>query len=102
MVGDLDWDDNSEPKFRDTCDRILALWQTELEPIEQTVLKELQHRHFFTDLETQMLSLMEAKRLPPHTGAADKESGLAERTRPNRNTSVEMPTARVTPECNNS
>lgn len=63
MVGDLDWDDNSDPQFRDVSERILTLWQTELEPIEQTVLKELQHRHFFTDLELQMISLMEAKRL---------------------------------------
>lgn len=63
MAGDLDWDDNSDVKFRDTCERILTLWQTELEPIEQTVLKELQRRHFFTDLEKQMIVLMEAKRL---------------------------------------
>lgn len=62
MVGDLDWDDNSDPKFRDASERILTLWQTELEPIEQTVLKELQRRHFFTDLELQMISLIEAKR----------------------------------------
>ena len=51
MAGDLDWEDNPDPKFRDTCDRILVLWQVELEPIERTVLKELQRRHFFTDLE---------------------------------------------------
>ena len=61
MAGDLDWNDNSHAQFRQICERILALWQTELEPIEQTVLKELQHRHFFTDLEIQMISLMESK-----------------------------------------
>lgn len=62
MAGDLDWEDHSDVRFRDTCERILALWQTELEPIEQTLLKELQRRHFFTDLEMQMISLMECKR----------------------------------------
>ncbi len=62
MAGDLDWDDNSDIEFRQTCTRILALWQNELEPIEQTLLKELQHRYFFTDLEKQMISLLEAKR----------------------------------------
>ncbi len=62
MAGDLDWEDNPDPKFRDTCSRILALWQAELEPIERTVLKELTRRHFFTDLEIQMISLIEAYR----------------------------------------
>ena len=63
MADDLDWNDNSDARLRDTCERLLVLWQTELEPIEQTVLKELQRRHFFTDLETQIISLLEAKRL---------------------------------------
>lgn len=62
MADDLDWNDNSDAQLRDICDRLLALWQTELEPIEQTVLKELQRRHFFTDLEVQIISLLEAKR----------------------------------------
>lgn len=61
MADDLDWDDNSEAQFRVNCKRLLTLWQTELEPIEQTVLKELQRRQFFTDLETQIVTLMEAK-----------------------------------------
>ncbi|MBV8885996.1 MAG: hypothetical protein JO235_18655 [Chroococcidiopsidaceae cyanobacterium CP_BM_RX_35] len=61
MASDLNWDDNSDAQFRETCERILVLWQTELEAIEQTVLTELQHRQFFTDLETQMICFMEAK-----------------------------------------
>jgi hypothetical protein len=65
MAGDLDWEDSSDVQFRQTCNRILALWQNELEPIEQTLLKELQRRYFFTDLEKQMISLLEAKRLSP-------------------------------------
>ena len=32
MAGDLDWDENSDAQFRHICERILALWQTELEP----------------------------------------------------------------------
>lgn len=63
MADDLDWDDNSDAEFRVNCERLLTLWQTELEPIEQTVLKELQQRQFFTELETQIVTLMEAKRL---------------------------------------
>ncbi len=63
MTDDLDWDDNSDAQYRVNCERLLTLWQTELEPIEQTVLKELQQRQFFTDLETQIVTLMEAKRL---------------------------------------
>ena len=63
MADDLDWDDNSDAQFRVNCERLLTLWQTELEPIEQTVLKELQQRQFFTDLEIQIVTLMEAKRL---------------------------------------
>lgn len=63
MADDLDWDDNSDAEFRVNCERLLRLWQTELEPIEQTVLKELQQRQFFTELETQIVILMEAKRL---------------------------------------
>lgn len=53
--------DNVLDVHRETCDRILALWQTELEAIEQTVLQELQRRQFFTDLETQIICFMEAK-----------------------------------------
>lgn len=63
MAGDLDWDDNSETQFRSTCERILTLWQVELEPIERTVLKELQRRHFFTNLEEEIIALMENKHL---------------------------------------
>lgn len=65
MACDLDWNDFNDDVFQHTCERILELWQTELEPIERTVLKELQRRHFFTDLEKQMISLMEAKHLEP-------------------------------------
>ncbi|MBV9386783.1 MAG: hypothetical protein JOZ78_10190 [Chroococcidiopsidaceae cyanobacterium CP_BM_ER_R8_30] len=60
-VDDLERDNNCDARFRETCDRILSLWQTELEPIEQVTLKELQHRQFFTDLETQIVSCMETK-----------------------------------------
>jgi hypothetical protein len=36
MAGDLDWDDNCDPKFSETCDRILNLWQQpDLEPVEE-------------------------------------------------------------------
>jgi len=47
MADDLDWDDNSDAQFRVNCERLLTLWQTELEPIEQTVLKELQRQFFY-------------------------------------------------------
>ena len=63
MAGDLDWDDNLDPKKSETCSHILNLWQQpELEPVEENLLRFLQHRHSFTDLEVQMLALMEAKR----------------------------------------
>lgn len=63
MAGDLDWEDNPEQEFRSICERILTLWQqVELEPVEENLLKFLQRRRFFTDLEMQMLALMEAKR----------------------------------------
>lgn len=62
MAGDLDWEDNTDPKFRNTCERILKLWQqTDLEPVEENLLKFLQRRRFFTDTEVQMIVLMEAK-----------------------------------------
>jgi len=59
---DLKRDENSEVQFHQTCERILALWQTELEAIEQTLLQELLHRQSFTDLETQMICWLETKR----------------------------------------
>jgi hypothetical protein len=63
MSGDLDWENNPGPKFRNTCERILNLWQqAELEPVEENLLKFLQRRRFFTDLEMQIVALMEAKR----------------------------------------
>lgn len=63
MAGDLDWDDNSDPKKSETCDRILNLWQQpDLEPVEENLLQFLQRRHFFTNLEVQIISLMETKR----------------------------------------
>lgn len=63
MAGDLDWDDNSDPKFSETCVRILNLWQQpDLEPVEENLLNFLQHRHFFSNLEVQMITLMEVKR----------------------------------------
>ena len=63
MAGDLDWDINSEPQFRDACARVLNLWQqTDLEPVEENLLKFFQRRPFFTELEEQMISLMESKR----------------------------------------
>ena len=63
MAGDLDWDINSEPQFRDACARVLNLWQqTDLEPVEENLLMFFQRRPFFTELEEQMISLMESKR----------------------------------------
>ncbi|MBV9389449.1 MAG: hypothetical protein JOZ78_23755 [Chroococcidiopsidaceae cyanobacterium CP_BM_ER_R8_30] len=61
LTSDLNWDENLNTQFRETCERILALWQTELEAIEQTVLAELQQRQSFTDLETQIVCFIEAK-----------------------------------------
>ncbi len=62
-ASDLNRDDVLEVHSRETCERILALWQTKLEAIEQTVLQELQRRQFFTDLEIQIICFMEAKLL---------------------------------------
>jgi hypothetical protein len=60
MVGDLDWNDNLDPKFRDTCERILALWRKpQLEPVEENLLNFFQKRHYFSDLELKMIDLME-------------------------------------------
>ncbi len=66
MTSDLDWDDNLDIEFYQTANQILNLWQQQdLEPVEENLLKFLQRRHFFTDLEKQIISLMEAKRLSP-------------------------------------
>lgn len=54
-------DENLDVQYYQTCERILALWQTKLEAIEQAVLKELQQRRSFTELEIQMICLMETK-----------------------------------------
>ncbi len=60
MVGDLDWNDNLDPKFRDTCERILTLWRKpQLEPVEENLLNFFQKRHYFSDLELKMIDLME-------------------------------------------
>lgn len=60
MASDLDWEQNSDPQFCDTCNRILALWQkAELEPVEENLLKFWQRRYFFTNLELRVISLLE-------------------------------------------
>lgn len=59
IASDLDWEQNSDPQFRDTCDRILKLWQkAELEPVEENLLKFWQRRYFFTELELKVIALL--------------------------------------------
>ncbi|MBV9388054.1 MAG: hypothetical protein JOZ78_16660 [Chroococcidiopsidaceae cyanobacterium CP_BM_ER_R8_30] len=62
QAGHLKQNNKADALFLDTCKRIMALWQTELESIEQMVLKELQRRPVFTDLELQIITCMEARR----------------------------------------
>ncbi|MBV9386787.1 MAG: hypothetical protein JOZ78_10210, partial [Chroococcidiopsidaceae cyanobacterium CP_BM_ER_R8_30] len=58
--------------FFEICERVMALWQTRLEAIEQMLLKELQSRQFFTDLEIQLITCMEAQRFK------EKNQGVSE------------------------
>jgi|GEM_PF-1743979 len=72
QASDLQRKHNSDERFFEICERVMALWQTRLEAIEQMLLKELQSRQFFTDLEIQLITCMEAQRFK------EKNQGVSE------------------------
>jgi len=66
MALDLIRHEKLTSQFREPCQKILNLWQEELELMEETILRELQHKEAFTPWEIKLISWIESQHIKPN------------------------------------